>query len=233
MEPPPTVASLYLPECGCHRGRCTRPWPPPSPAASICLREAPLWVFSRVAALHAVVMHAEPPNDGFCVFSGGLQFAVQDNFCRPRHWPSSLTMFYTQQLLARKGPLGLWWLLGNGRPLSGVQCRCSTAELQHIAGMRQSMPISHARTRSGDECNRQHVRCMPCAAECRRIRLMSKAIPEAVEELINPQYVERLTAKRPLPRTCIELRPITRAIATGCRSRYACSRSSRAGSCAI
>jgi len=38
-------------------------------------------------------------------------------------------MFYTQQLLARKGPLGLWWLLGNGRPLSGVQCRCSTAEL--------------------------------------------------------------------------------------------------------
>ena len=154
-------------------------------------------------------------------------------FCRPRHWPSSLTMFYTQQLLARKGPLGLWWLLGNGRPLSGVQCRCSTAELQHIAGMRQSMPISHARTRSGDECNRQHARCMPCAAECRRIRLMSKAIPEAVEELINPQYVERLTAKRPLPRTCIELRPITRAIATGCRSRYACSRSSRAGSCAI
>ena len=173
------------------------------------------------------------PNDGFCVFSGVLHFAVQDNFCRPRHWPSSLTMFYTQQLLARKGPLGLWWLLGNGRPLSGVQCRCSTAELQHIAGMRQSMPISHARTRSGDECNRQHARCMPCAAECRRIRLMSKAIPEAVEELINPQYVERLTAKRPLPRTCIELRPITRAIATGCRSRYACSRSSRAGSCAI
>ena len=125
-------------------------------------------------------------------------------------------MFYTQQLLARKGPLGLWWLLGNGRPLSGVQCRCSTAELQHIAGMRQSMPISHARTRSGDECNRQHVRCMPCAAECRRIRLMSKAIPEAVEELINPQYVERPTAKRPLPRTCIlSLRPITRAIAQG------------------
>ena len=129
--------------CGCHRGRCTRPWPPPSPAASICLREAPLWVFSRVAALHAVVMHAEPPNDGFCVFSGVLHFAVQDNFCRPRHWPSSLTMFYTQQLRARKGPLGLWWLLGNGRPLSGVQCRCSTAELQHIAGMRQSMPASH------------------------------------------------------------------------------------------
>ena len=32
---------------------------------------------------------------------------------------------------------------------------------------------------------------------------MSKAIPEAVEELINPQYVERPTAKRPLPRTCI------------------------------
>lgn len=32
---------------------------------------------------------------------------------------------------------------------------------------------------------------------------MSKAIPEAVEELINPQCVERPTAKRPLPRTCI------------------------------
>ena len=62
-------------------------------------------------------------------------------FCRALHWPSS--MFYTQQLLARKGPLGLWWLLGNGRPLSGVQCRSSTAELQHIAGMRQSMPASH------------------------------------------------------------------------------------------
>ena len=44
---------------------------------------------------------------------------------------------------------------------------------------------------------------MPCAAECRRIRLTSKAIPEAVEELINPQCVERPTAKRPLPRTCI------------------------------
>ena len=57
---------------------------------------------------------------------------------------------------------------------------------------------------------------MPCAAECRRIRLTSKAIPEAVEELINPQCVERPTAKRPLPRTCIlSLRPITRAIAQG------------------
>lgn len=208
------------------RGRGRRRRPPPASA----FEKLRCGSF-RVSPLFTPSSCMQNPQMTVSVFF--LHFAVQDNFCRPRHWPSSLTMFYTQQLLARKGPLGLWWLLGNGRPLSGVQCRCSTAELQHIAGMRQSMPISHARTRSGDECNRQHARCMPCAAECRRIRLMSKAIPEAVEELINPQYVERLTAKRPLPRTCIELRPITRAIATGCRSRYACSRSSRAGSCAI
>ena len=55
------------------------------------------------------------------------QLMSYEYFFAALHWPSS--MFYTQQLLARKGPLGLWWLLGNGRPLSGVQCRCSTAEL--------------------------------------------------------------------------------------------------------